>query len=143
MAQTTTKQQTLSGSTPDYHRPQPLKGMAYNQSQSDTRGIHTLTTKNTHSQGQACQPFSWGKQGVYKSKKKSKPKSHPLSTKGKSNSKDTWQGHQLLVHVATQLGSNFIIIYSQLATVYNNPLAISCIFSYLLAQFITLKIKCK
>ena len=63
MAQTTTKQQTLPGSTPDYHKPQPPSGMAYNQSQS-----------NTHSQGVSPPTIQLRQAGKYKGKMEIKAK---------------------------------------------------------------------
>ena len=80
-------QQVLSASTPDYHRPQ----LAFNRSQSDTRGIHPPTKE--YSSVRSERSHSAGVTGEWTEvrRKSAKPKNHPPSTKGKSNPKDRRQ----------------------------------------------------
>ena len=93
MAQTPTQQQTLLGSTPDFHRPQPPGGTAYYRSQSDTRGIQAMTTReHPFSRSEPANHSAEASGGWTEVKRKStKPKNHPPSTKGKSNPKDRRQ----------------------------------------------------
>ena len=87
-AQTPT-QHVLSASTPDHHfRPQ----LAFNRSQSDTRGIHPPTKDFSSVRSEPTNHCAGGSGEWTEVRRKStKPKNHPPSTKGKSNPKDRRQ----------------------------------------------------
>lgn len=92
----TSTPQGLSGSNPNYHRPQPA-GVAYNRSQSDIRGVNPPRYKEKEHPFSRSEPtnpnHSAGATGEWTEvkRKSTKPKNHPPSAKGKSNPKDRWQ----------------------------------------------------
>lgn len=75
--------------TTDHYRVQP-GGLAYNRSQSDTRGIPPSTKEPSSVRSEPTNHISAGATGGWTQvkRKSTKPKNHPPSTKGKSNPKD-------------------------------------------------------